>query len=486
MTKQVLQTDVCVVGCGPAGITVAHELVQSGNRVAIVESGRMTPDPFAQAQLKGTAVGPVIKGFRHYLSTSRVAGVFGSASRWGGYCTPLTPIDFESRDWVPQTGWPITAATLKPFEDRAANALGISAFESAVQPLPESCDDSIGRLVSHAYHYPPNLYALRDRLLALVDHPAFRLKLGLTAMDFAASSGQVQWMRALGVDGEELYVEAEVFILAAGGIENAHILLLNSGERKANLANNRSVIGQYFQEHFHVLAGRVRIPNARAWADYIRIAPNPSAGHMTLRTVVINDEVQRKEQLLNASIEISAKALSLHDVETAIDSGGPIECDIFVRSEQAPNPQSRVILGDSLDQLGRQRVDLRWQTCAQDWDSIVKSVDIVVSEMERKWNAQSKIMIDRAWPWPWAPLPPSPVPWHWHTWGNHHMGTTRMSSGDASGVVDSDCQVHGASNLFVAGSSIFPNSGFANPTFTIVALSIRLAEHLISMLNSRK
>jgi choline dehydrogenase-like flavoprotein len=106
--------------------------------------------------------------------------------------------------------------------------------------------------------------------------------------------------------------------------------------------------------------------------------------------------------------------------------------------------------------------------------------------MERKWNAQSKIMIDRAWPWPWAPLPPSPVPWHWHTWGNHHMGTTRMSSGDASGVVDSDCQVHGASNLFVAGSSIFPNSGFANPTFTIVALSIRLAEHLISMLNSRK
>jgi choline dehydrogenase-like flavoprotein len=477
---------VCVIGCGPAGITVAHELVQSGIRVVIVESGQMGPDPFAQAQLKGTAIGPVIKGFRYYLSTSRVAGVFGSASRWGGYCTPLTPIDFERRDWVPQTGWPITATTLKPFEDRAANALGISAFESAVQALPESCDNSIGRLVSHAYHYPPNLYALRDRLLALVDHPAFRLKLGATAMDFAASSGQVQWMRAIGVDGAELYVEAEIFILAAGGIENAHILLLNSGERKANLIANRSVIGQYFQEHFHVLAGKVRIPDARLWADYIRIAPSPSVGHTILRTMVINDEVQRKEQLLNASIEISAKALGLDDVETAIKSGGPIECDIFVRSEQAPNPDSRVILGDSLDQLGRQRVDLRWQTVAQDWDSIVKSVNIVVSEMERKWNAQSKIVIDRAWPWPWAPLPPTSVPWHWHTWGNHHMGTTRMSSEDAFGVVDSNCRVHGTSNLFVAGSSIFPNSGFANPTFTIVALSIRLAEHLNSTLHSNK
>jgi choline dehydrogenase-like flavoprotein len=484
LTKRVLQADACVIGCGPAGITVAHELVHSGISVVIVESGQMAPDLFAQAQLKGTAVGPVIKGFRHYLSTSRVAGVFGSASRWGGYCTPLTPIDFEPRDWVPQTGWPITAATLKPFEDRAADALGISRFQSPVQALPKSCDNSIGRLVSHAYHYPPNLYALRDRLLALVDHPAFQLKLGVTAMDFAASSGRVQWMRALEVDGAELYIEAKVFILAAGGIENAHVLLLNSGEGKANLTTNRSVIGKYFQEHFHVLAGKARIPNARLWADYIRIAPSPSAGHTILRTMVINDEVQRKEQLLNASVEISAKALNPQDVETAIKSGGPIECDIFVRSEQAPNPQSRVMLGDTLDQLGRQRVDLRWQTVAQDWDSIVKSVNVVVSEMECKWNAQSKIMIDRAWPWPWAPLPPSPIPWHWHTWGNHHMGTTRMSSEDASGVVDSNCRVHGTSNLFVAGSSTFPSSGFANPTFTIVALSIRLAEHLASTLHS--
>jgi hypothetical protein len=120
--------------------------------VVIEESGQMATDRFAQAQLKGSAVGPVIKGFRRYLSISRVARCFRLCISLGGYGTPLTPMDFEQRDWVPQTGWPITAATLKPFEERAANAFSISPFESAVQELPESCHNSIGRLVSHAHH----------------------------------------------------------------------------------------------------------------------------------------------------------------------------------------------------------------------------------------------------------------------------------------------------------------------------------------------
>ncbi|MGH3193979.1 MAG: GMC family oxidoreductase, partial [Streptosporangiaceae bacterium] len=154
----------------------------------------------------------------------------------------------------------------------------------------------------------------------------------------------------------------------------------------------------------------------------------------------------------------------------------------FMRAEQAPNPESRVTLSDKVDKLGRRRADLHWQTLGQDWDSVVKSVSIFSLEIQDRWQFETKILIDREWPWPWAPAPPDRGTWS--TWGYHHMGTTRMADDDALGVVDSNCRVHGMSILFVAGSSVFPTSGFANPTFTIVMLSIRLAEHLNSALRA--
>jgi choline dehydrogenase-like flavoprotein len=286
-------------------------------------------------------------------------------------------------------------------------------------------------------------------------------------------------VRALGADGTELHVEAQNFILAAGAIENARMLLLNAGDKKTNITANEGIIGRYFQEHFHVLAGKARIPSATKWRDYLWPAPRPLLGHQVLRTLVLNDDVQRCERLLNTSFEISAKTLSLRDLGNAISTDGPIEGDIFVRAEQTPSPESRVTLSDKMDKLGRRRASLRWQTLDQDWDSIVRSVSILASEMQSRWRVETNILIDREWPWPWAPAPPDHATWS--TWGYHHMGTTRMADDDALGVVDSNCRVHGMTNLFVAGSSVFPTSGFANPTFTIVTLSTRLAEHLNSI-----
>jgi len=478
LIKRQLTTDVCIIGCGPAGITIANELIKSGIRTLIIESGGMSADSFAQGLLKGSASGPVIKGYPNYLSISRVAGVLGSASQWGGYCTPLTPIDFQRRDWVPRSGWPFSARTLAPFAARAASTLGISSFESAHDMLPASSRDAIGKLASHPYFYPQKLHGLRDHLLALAGHPCFHLELGTTAVDIGVRDDQVQWLRAVSPDDRECYVEAKAFVLAAGGIENARILLLNS----AAIPANEDVLGRYFQEHFHVLAGKARIPNARKWREYLRIAPAPLLGHRMLRTLILREEVQRCQRLLNASIEISAKTLDPRDIQAAIDSDSSIECDIFVRAENAPNPESKVTLGEDLDPLGRRRAELRWQTTAQDWDSLVTSVLAVVAEIEREWCIETAVMIDRDWPWPWAPLPPQARSW-WSTWGNHHMGTTRMAVDPRRGVVDSNCRLHGMSNVFVAGSSVFPTSGFANPTFTIIALSIRLADHIASILH---
>jgi choline dehydrogenase-like flavoprotein len=198
------------------------------------------------------------------------------------------------------------------------------------------------------------------------------------------------------------------------------------------------------------------------------------------RVLIPNEDIQRQEHLLNTSVEISAKDLGVLDIEKAVRLDGDVECDIFVRSEQTPNPQSMVVLSNERDALGRCRAELRWNTVAQDWESIVDSVSIVVSEIERRWGAESKILIDPRWPWPWTPTPPGFRTWS--TWGNHHIGTTRMADDDLSGIVDSNCRMHGMTNLFVVGSSVFPTGGFANPTFTIVTLSVRLAQHLSSIL----
>jgi choline dehydrogenase-like flavoprotein len=483
MTRRSLETSVCIIGCGPAGITLARDLVRSGIRTVIVESGNLEVDPFAQALLKGQGTGPVIKGYPNYLSTSRTARVLGSASRWGGYCMPLAPADFQRREWVQQSGWPLTADDLAGFGARAADTLGIPSFEATDTALPESADPELGRLASRAYHIPFKIFLLRDHFMALSEYPGFRAELGMTAMDLLAHNGQVQQVRALGADGSELYIEAQIFILAAGAIENVRILLLNAGGKKTNITVNEDMLGRYFQEHFHVLTGKARIPNARNWRDYLWAAPRPLLQYQVLRTLVLNDDVQCCERLLNTNFEISAKFLNMRDLGKAIDADGPIECDIFARAEQAPNPESRVTLGDKMDKLGRRRAHLRWQTLAQDWDSVVKSVSILASEVQSRWRLETKILIDREWPWPWAPAPPDRAPWS--TWGYHHMGTTRMADEDALGVVDSNCRVHGMSNLFVAGSSVFPTGGFANPTFTIVTLATRLAEHLSSVLHPR-
>lgn len=480
MAKHTLQTGVCIIGCGPAGITLARELVRSGTRVLIVESGRLELDHLAQELLRGNAAGPVIKGYQNYLGASRSARVLGSATRWGGYCIPLTAADFQRREWVAASGWPLGSGDLAAFAERAAGTLGIPPFSPADAVLPESSDPDPGPVVARTYHIPFKPFLLRDRFLALAGCPGFRAELGMTAVEIAARDDQVQWVRAMGSDGTELHIEAEIFILAAGAVENARMLMLNATGKRTDITVNEELLGRYFQEHFHVLAGKARIPNARKWQDYLWAAPKPLLGYRLLKTLALSDGVQRGEQLLNANFEITAKLLGMREINNSIMTDGPIEADIFVRAEQGPNPESRMTLSDNVDKFGRRRVNLRWKTSAQDWDSIVRSVPILASEVQRRWGIETKTLIHAEWPWPWAPAAPDQGTWS--TWGCHHMGTTRMADDEGSGVVDSDCRVHGMSNLFVAGSSVFPTGGFANPTFTIVALSIRLAEHVSSVL----
>jgi choline dehydrogenase-like flavoprotein len=442
-----LSADFCVIGAGPAGITLSEGLLAAGASVVLVESGDWHENPDAQTLNHGDAEGPIIKGSLKYLRNGRRRQVQGAATVWGGWCMPFGPIDFERRDWVQLSGWPVAADELGPFQLRAADTLGIDPFDPGAEDGP---------LVRLSYHYPRDLLVFRNKLMALAHHPALFLELGSTAVALERRGDRIESVRIARLAGGEARVTAPTVVLAAGGIENARILLHNA------VASENAMVGRCFMEHPHVLAGSVQLPEPEALRACLYRSEK-------LEVLSLTESAQRADRLLNATVQLMPA--SVPDTP-----GGMVKCDLFVRSEQAPNPDSRLVLGQRPDRFGWPQPELNWRLLEQDWNTVVRTAELVGRILEKRYGASSEVSIRPEKPWPAPPGDPGET--KHPTWGNHHIGTTRMSSDPAEGVVDSDCRVHDVANLYVAGSSVFPTGGAANPTFTIVAMAHRLADHL--------
>jgi GMC oxidoreductase len=445
-----VSADYCVIGAGPAGITVSEGLIRAGASVVLLESGGLDEDLEIQELSRGAVHGPIVKGYWKYLFNGRRRQVGGSASGWGrGVSMPFRTIELERRPWVALSGWPLSAQELAPYQARAEATFDVGAFG---EPRPD------GSLVRLSYRHPPDPQLFRTTFLELLRTPRFQAELGATALELRMQGERVQSVRCIRADGSELRVDAGTVVLSAGGVENARMLLLNEDA----FPSPNPMTGRCFMEHPHVLAGRVQLPDANGLSACLE-------GEDGRDVLALTDTQQRQESLLSASIE-----LRLH--QGAPQPGRPADCQLYVRAEQAPNPDSTVTLGSRRDRFGYRRAILRWGVLEQDWDSVVRTVTLVASGLENHYGARTILQIRPDMPWPWDPAGPADGPDA--TWGNHHLGTTRMADDPAEGVVDRDCRVHGTANLYVAGSSVFPTGSCANPTFMIVALAHRLAEHL--------
>jgi choline dehydrogenase-like flavoprotein len=137
---------------------------------------------------------------------------------------------------------------------------------------------------------------------------------------------------------------------------------------------------------------------------------------------------------------------------------------LYFRAEQAPDPSNRVALSDRRDALGIPETRLDWHIKPIDRESILAWLDVFAGDLRAKGYGH---VIKQADDWQQGVVG-----------GPHHLGTTKMSAGARNGVVDEHCRVHSVDNLYVAGSSVFPTGGYANPTFTIVTLALRLADTL--------
>ncbi len=497
-----LKADLCIVGAGAAGITIAHELRESGLDILLVEGGGLDPTNRSQLLYDAEMV-TVYRGREKdgtYPIRSRLRYFGGTTNHWKGWCRPLEAIDFEARDWIHLSGWPIALADVEPWYVRAAELVQIPPYEpdhghGRTSGRRRTLLQDNPRLLTRVFHYsPPTKFGVvyRD---ALVESEKVRILLetAVVRLRAAGDASSVDRLELRVEDGPDLHVEARAFVLAAGGIENPRLLLLSDAEQPEGLGNGSDQVGRYLMDHPHL--GRyghaiLRGPEDRRHLTrfYGKRERDPLMGCRTLAVFCLAPDVLRSERLMNCFLSLPRRKkkdpppdfdLAVSEACGAVDAfaAGPEAfarhhaSRISIRAEHAPNPESRVRLLDDVDRLGMRRVSVNWALAPGDAASIRRNVEILCEELGA--SSLGRARIDERPDEPWRRVKP----------GDHHVGTTRMGADPATSVVDGDCRLHGVDNLWVAGSSVFPTCGASNPTLTIVALAARLAGHLGEVLN---
>ncbi|QAY76470.1 FAD-dependent oxidoreductase [Sphingosinicella sp. BN140058] len=512
--------EICIVGAGAAGITAARRLLALGHDVMLLESGGVDHDAAVAALNDGPNV-----GLDYYpLRDARLRFFGGTTAIWGGRCAELDPIDLEKRDWVDGSGWPIAWDDLQAHYRCARPLFGlpprtpeIGDFRAAGLAVP---DFDPARLHTPLWSFDTrfNRFTLPS-CEDLVRHPRCTIITNATVTEILAhgDGAHVESVAVRSLRGASLTIRPRELILAAGGIENARILLASRSVMPDGLGNAHDLVGRYFMEHPHARGGRVITRDG--W-DLLKLfgRRHRIAGHDLAALITPSAALQREKGILNTSLTIAARqpadasqALGMrvysglkHEIaptragrllwmgtkkiatwaQRHIDPLRPwllhkahrAELALLVRGEQAPNRDSRVTLTGEVDALGVPRVALDWRLSEIDKRSVATLVETLGAELRRLGlgdvRAESWLKVPEQM-WRVDPLVSAhPIG------GYHHIGTTRMADDPRKGVTDAYGRVHGIDNLHVVGSSTFPTASWANPTLTIVALALRTADRI--------
>ena len=499
----VLDADLCIVGAGAAGIGIAREWIGGARTVLLLEGGGFDYDARMQDLYRGENV-----GLPYYpLHAARLHQFGGTTGHWAGFCSTYDAIDFAPRAWVPHSGWPITRASLDPFYARAQRVLELGPYEydaaqwqrrtPSLVPFPMDARAVWTKMWQFS---PPTRFGRRYRSeIVGARNVHLFTHANVCEVETNESATAVSGLRIRTLAGKTLRARARHYVLACSTIQNARLLLASNRRSAAGLGNAHDVVGRYFMEHLEMPSGQLALtgtrPASTAMYDF-DFGTTKARGELALSAVM-----QRERQVLNATVSLSpttpgevAKSTfqwmtpERLEARRKADSAGqvarqPMDArpaarpadlprlfDLTTRQEQAPNPASRVTLGRERDALGMPRATLDWRLTPLDRRSFRAFYEVLGRELGRSGVGRVRMSdwvtsTDESWP---ASL----------GGGWHHMGTTRMHADPKRGVVDASCRVHGVGNLSIAGASVYPTAGCANPTLTLVALSLRLSDHL--------
>ncbi len=530
-----LRCQVCIVGSGAAGIALALESGKEQLDVVLVAGGGYEQSDADRKLHEGTA-DP--QGSHEPLEENRHRAFGGATKRWGGRLVPFDPIDFETRSFMPLSGWSISYGEVANRYPRAMTLCETVPDEfqqlsdSLQFDLPDTLGDGAIETTTRERWSMPTDFGVRYRE-ALAGSHHIRVLLGYHAVDLRLSKelDRVESIPLASRGGKPLRAYADVFILATGGIENARLLLASRSQIASGVGNRYDLVGRCYMSHTAGTYGFVRLKSAKKQKPVFYRLAKDRHGVYSRRRFRLSDQAQRELKVANiiafplrSEIDDPSHGdavlsfLYLREALSRSDRGGQLTWNLlakhagncifnhplawisvakqvwlrsrkprlpfvlpynsraqdalFFQGEQAPNLDSRLLLGHEVDEFGVPRIQARIRFAEIDFVTVtefyrqldhgLRSADLGFLEYDEPGLEQflGRIM-------------------NRFNSFSHHLGTTRMSANPRSGVVDSDCKVHSISNLYVSGGSVFPTSGHANPTLTILALTLRLADHLV-------
>ncbi len=522
---RVIEADLCIIGGGAAAIAMALRLKGAQLKIAIFESAGRAPGAETTALAEGER-----SGLPYFdLEDSRVRTLGGSTWRWGARSAPMKPIDLQRRSWVPWSGWPIGPGVLEPYHDAVHDLIGLHqpfAYDGEIFSTfggPSRPNFDPRRFEFTAFQFGKNLIFGDAYAETLAASPNVHVYLNANVTDVALDERgrRVQSADVRTLCGKRITAKAHVFVLACGGIDNARLLLNWDARHGGELCNDSGLVGRMFMEHPTLTAGVVHAKDWQSLCDafspglvddrYVEtgVAPSPASQRdrqilnavARIKPIVRDDATQALREIIwNAKHRRIPLSLEWYRNEWLKERLAAILKDPFsiplniarhlqgkpkrfkadsvvleLRTEQAPNPDSRVTLSAAADPFGLRRAHLHWELTPLDKKTMRVMAETVDSELRRLGLGWLEA---HEWLWTDDLVFSDDL-----VGGYHHMGTTRMSDYPREGVVDRDCKAHALDNFYIAGSSVFPTSGFVNPTFTIFCLAMRLADHLKAQLN---
>ena len=531
-----LETDICVIGSGAAGLTIAHELAGTGLRVIVLAGGARRTRRRDQALYRGTVIDPTQHSWADRFRERRYGG---TTSIWGGRCVPYDDIDFEARPYVPYSGWPFGRAVLEPYYARAAVYCEIGAplfdAETALPDrpapiLPGFNSPAVTATGIERFSRPTDFGRLLERRLRAAESVRVILDAHCIGLVGAAGGAAIERVACASFRPARFSVRARFYVVAAGGLETTRLLLAArfAGETPVGIAS--PWLGCGYMGHLNGTVGVIRfhVPPRTINYGYER---SPE-GVYCRRRFWITPPVQRELGLLNIMFrlhhppindpahrdpvlsamylvkdlvlyEYSRKMREDRSLRHLIGHAWNVAARPFAlarfgldwvdrrmlrsrqlpsvalyssigryaiefHAEQAPDPGSRLTLGSAADRFGMPELTIDWRAANLDVDSVRRAYGVLQRAFAA--NGVGALELD--------PTTISAAIARDGAVGGHHLGAARLADAPERGVVDPDCRLFGVPNGFVASGAVLPTSSQANPTFTIVALAIRLADHL--------
>lgn len=542
--NETVSADFCIIGAGAAGITICMELAKAGLQVLLLEAGDRKYDKAVQAFYDGQSLSPQVHASPSMYRQRRFGG---TTTIWGGRCVPLDALDFEYRDWIPNSGWPFRRDEIEDYYRRAMMYLeaGACTFNEreALRDWRELVEgfssETIDSDVIERFSAPTDFGKIYGKRLITASNVKVIQNSSCIELVQSHQFGAVSHIRCATVAGTQFDVKARCFVIAAGGMETTRLLLASDRINADGLGNESGLLGRNYMCHIEGSLAAIKLqPRDR---EVVWSFERSKDGIYVKRRFHVRDEEQRKRKLLNtifrlhhanpadpshgnpvlsamyltkqflipeyrrkvAMIEYSyeeqqrSSSADLLKHMRNLVRGAPALAHFAARwlvdrhlryhripyvalhsdngiypldfnAEQLPNPDSRITLSNDRDALGMRKLVVDWCMDERDVQSIVQSHAIL-----QKAVADSKIGQLEYFESDVEAAARRSVPV-----GGHHIGTARMSIDPKAGVVDPSCRMHTVPNVYLAGSAVFPTCGQANPTLTIVALAIRLTDHL--------